>query len=477
MAQLHGVETIELTAGAMAVTTIPTAVIGITGTAPGASAGSVASASTGTPLLDNRVTFSAIEAGQAGNRLMISATEDAGKNTETTVTTDETGVIRIVMAANTTASQLTEAVNKAAPGVMAKTESGQGTMQPFELQLSGGTDEPFPLNIPVAVTSQAQVRLLGTEGTLPQALTDISDQRTALTIVVRVAECQTVAKQQPEVLNGIRALGTSLAVTSYQPRILLATGFSESDAVGKALETVANKLRAVAYIDCASGATLQEVVTRRQLYGARCELLRPRVLISGIGGQQEYRPYSAVAAGLRARIDYENGWWWSKSNQEIFNIQGVEQVDECIAGEEACDANLLNMQNVSTIIRHSGFRHWGNRLCSADPRWQFESVRRTADVIEDSIQNTMLNYIDRPLDKEIADDVIGTINAYMRQLTLLKAIFGGQAWLDDELNTAESLAAGVLFINYDFGPKSPTERITLRVRVNNNYALEEMVTA
>ena len=62
----------------------------------------------------------------------------------------------------------------------------------------------------------------------------------------------------------------------------------------------------------------------------------------------------------------------------------------------------------------------------------------------------------------------------MRQLVGLKAIFGGKAWLDEELNTAESLAAGQLYIDYDFGPKSPTERITLRVRVNNDYAVEEM---
>lgn len=132
------------------------------------------------------------------------------------------------------------------------------------------------------------------------------------------------------------------------------------------------------------------------------------------------------------------------------------------------------MENISTIVRRDGFKHWGNRLCTTDPQWRFESVRRSADVIEDSIQETVLLYNDRPLDRDIADDIIGTINAYMRQLVGLKAIFGGKAWLDEELNTAESLAAGQLYIDYDFGPKSPTERITLRVRVNNDYAVEEM---
>ena len=180
---------------------------------------------------------------------------------------------------------------------------------------------------------------------------------------------------------------------------------------------------------------------------------------------------------MRARIDFEKGWWWSKSNQDINNILGVEQIDEFILGDENCDANLLNMQNVSTIIRRAGFKHWGNRLCATNPQWRFESVRRTADVIEDSIQETMLEYVDRPLDRENADDIIGTINAYMRQLVGLGAIFGGRAWLDEELNTAETMASGVLYINYDFGPKSPTELISLRVRVNNNYALEEMLAA
>ena len=43
MSQLHGVETIELTSGTVAVTTIQTAIIGLVGTAPDASGGTAAS--------------------------------------------------------------------------------------------------------------------------------------------------------------------------------------------------------------------------------------------------------------------------------------------------------------------------------------------------------------------------------------------------------------------------------------------------
>lgn len=489
MANLHGVETIELTSGTVAVTTIQTAIIGLVGTAPDASAGSPAAGTVGTPILDNVVEFSATLVGRAGNVLVVSATagvpdaenpaevettavwEAAASTLTITLGCDEGGKLKA------TPTDVVTAVGAVAEVKVTAKGTGSGIVTPFSLQLAGGEDEPYPLNTPVAIVGTTMLSRLGDKGTLKQALTEINDQRNALTVVVRVAEEKDEARTRAAVLAGIVALSSAKSVTTYQPRIVIAPGFSEDDAVGKALETVAGKLRAVAYIDCESGATLQEVVQRRQSYGTRTELLRPRVQVSNADGQLVYRPYSAFAAGLRARIDFEKGWWWSKSNQDINNIIGVEQIDEFILGDENCDANLLNMQNVSTIIRRAGFKHWGNRLCGTNPQWRFESVRRTADVIEDSIQETMLEYVDRPLDRENADDIIGTINAYMRQLVGLGAIFGGRAWLDEELNTAESMAAGVLYINYDFGPKSPTELISLRVRVNNNYALEEMLAA
>jgi len=501
MSDLHGVETIELTSGTVAVTTIQTAIIGLVGTAPDASAGEPASGTTGTPILDNVLTFKAITIGRAGNAISVEAVaaspdpqkkaavstsavwDASAMKLSITLGCDEKGAGTATPSDVAAAIEQIDIDNTNEDGIIINSVrvrasgSGVGVVTPFNIQLSGGENEPFPLNTPVAVVGTTMISRLSDAGTLKQALADINDQRNALTVIVRVSKETTEEKQRAAILAGIGKLSSAKSATTYQPRIVIAPGFSEDDAVGKALETVAGKLRAVAYVDCKSGATLQEVVQRRQSFGARTELLRPRVQVSNSDGQLVYRPYSAFAAGLRARIDFEKGWWWSKSNQDINNIIGVEQIDEFILGERNCDANLLNMQNVSTIVRRSGFKHWGNRLCADDPQWHFESVRRTADVIEDSIQEAMLPYVDRPLDRENADDIIGTINAYMRQLVGLGAIFGGRAWLDEELNTAEKLAAGELYINYDFGPKSPTELISLRVRVNNNYALEEMLAA
>ena len=487
MSELHGVETIELTAGTMAVTTIKTAVIGLVGTAPDASLGTCARGTAGTELLDNLLSFEADQPGRSGNQykvIAVAAVPDNSMPEPIESSADyHSGILTLTLgcdAEGRVTARAYEIVALVAQLAHSKIRllptDGQGVIMPFSVELSGGEDEPFPLNTPVVMVGTNQLHRLGDSGTLKQALTDINDQRATLTIVVRVAEDSDNSRQRAAVLNGMRVWSQSVSVTDLTPRVLIATGFSEDDAVGKGLEAQANKLRAVAYVDCASMASAQEVVQRRQLYGARVELLRPRVLVTDKNGENRYRPYSARAAGLRARIDVEKGWWWSKSNQDIYNILGVEQADEFILGEPNCQANLLNMENISTIIRRNGFKHWGNRLCTVDPQWRFESVRRSADVIEDSIQETVLLYSDRPLDRDIAEDIIGTINAYMRQLIGLKAIFGGEAWLDEELNSRESLAAGQLYINYDFGPKSPTERITLRVRVNKDYAIEEMTS-
>lgn len=483
MPDLHGVESIELTNGTVAVQTVETAVIGLVGTAPDAVPATNATGVAGSVLLGTQLQFNAVAVGRAGNGTVVEAVA-AGATTTTTTAEVDGQTVTITLAVDAT-GKVTAKVSDVAAAIAALTTppvtvdqtgtTATAIVSPFSVTLSGGEDEPFPLNTPVLVAGAlTRSDQLGIAGTLYDSLQDIFDQTGALVVVVRADEGADDDATRANILTAIDQLPLARSNVNYQPRILIATGFSDDDGVGKELEVAAQKLRAIAYLDSPSMATPAEIATRRNLYGDRVEMLRPLVTVVNSAGQNVNRPYSARAAGLRARIDYENGWWWSKSNQDVYGIIGTEQIDEFIIGDKTCQANLLNMDNISTIIRFDGFKHWGNRLCTTNPQWRFEAVRRTADVIEDSIQRAMMPYVDRPIDKNIAEDVIGSINAYLRQLKNLGAIFGGTAWLDPELNTAESMAAGDLYINYDFGPKSPMETLTLRVRVNNNYGVEEL---
>ncbi|EOU3578271.1 phage tail sheath C-terminal domain-containing protein [Escherichia coli] len=488
---LHGIRTLEYDDGTKDINTVDISVIGIVGTATNVAEATRASLTWGSSLADNLVEFSTVSPGSDGNKWVVEIVDMTVEGATCTpgysTLPDGTKKLTMITEPGMTPGKMYDQNQEYREGktdgewinvTFGGEHSGTGTV--FGLpptNLSGGTDDAFPINSPVLIAgSQKKAALLGKYGTLPPAISDILNQTDALIVVVRVVESSDDADMSENVIAGINSLLTSAQINEVTPRIIIAPDYSARDEIAAQLEVVANKLRGVCYIDSPRAATPADVVNRRQKLGGRAELLRPRVYsTSDVSGLS--RPYSAIAAGLRARIDNEKGFWWSKSNQNIYGVTGLEQVDDFIIGETNCTANLLNASQVSTIIRYDGFRHWGNYLCSLSPQWSFESVRRTADVIEDSIARAMMtDFIVRPIDLHLGTDVVESINAYLHKLEEQGAINGGRAWLDSELNTKESLAAGNLYINVDFGPKSPAQTITLMYRINNDYTVEALAS-
>lgn len=86
-------------------------------------------------------------------------------------------------------------------------------------------------------------------------------------------------------------------------------------------------------------------------------------------GHEEVVLTSPYVAGLIARSDNENGFYWSPSNQEIYGIvSNVRPVDFTL-GDANCRVNFLNENEVTTIIHQEGYRLWGNESCANDPKW------------------------------------------------------------------------------------------------------------
>jgi phage tail sheath protein FI len=183
-------------------------------------------------------------------------------------------------------------------------------------------------------------------------------------------------------------------------------------------------------------------------------------------------PASARVAGVIARTDNDLGFWNSPSNKEINGIVGTKRAVDFVLGDPNARANYLNSREVATIIRQDGYRLWGNRTCSSDPKWAFLPVRRTADLINDSILRAHLWAVDRAITKTYLDDVVASVNSYLSYLREVGAIIDGKCWVDKSLNTPEQIADGRVTFDFDFTPPYPAEKITFRSRLTNEYLSE-----
>lgn len=362
-------------------------------------------------------------------------------------------------------------------------------------------EDDFPLNTPVLIAgSRVEAARLGSSGTLPAAVDGIFDQIGAMIVVVRVAEGEGDTPEErhaatmTNILGGVDAdTGQYLGVHAFlaarstirvTPRILIAPGFTHqrpvdpddaarqlSNPVLAELIGIAERLRAVIVADGPSSNDAAAIVHRKDYGSARIYVVDPWVKVMR-GGAIVAEPPSARVAGLMAKIDNDRGFWWSPSNNVINGILGTSRPVDFALGDPNARANYLNENDVATIIQEDGYRLWGNRTCADDPLWHFLSVRRTADMINESLLQAHLWAVDRNITKTYVEDVTESVNAYLRHLTALGAILGGRCWPDPDLNTPASVQSGRIYFNFDFTPPYPAEHIIFRSHLVNDYIVE-----
>lgn len=360
----------------------------------------------------------------------------------------------------------------------------------------------FPLDTPVLITSPAEAEALiagvlpdtpaeADRGTLPSAFAGVFDQARPPIVVVRVDTVETDTAQLAEVVGqavgyqGVYALLTAQTVAKAQPRILIAPGFTHqvptagepAEAVANpvvvALKAVADKLRAVVVTDGPSSTFAEAVAKHEREGGQRVYMVEgDRKVLDPVSKTIVTAPASAVAAGRIARTDAELGFWHSPSNKPLNGVLGVGRMIEFSLSDPAAESNRLNAVGIATIVNLDGeFRLWGNRTTEDD----FLSVRRTADVIHDAVERSYAWAMDRPMSGQLLQDVVGQVEAYLRDLKARGAILGGKAWLDPELNTEAAGKAGRAFVNFDFLPPPPLDRLTFQAFREDAY-FSELVT-
>jgi phage tail sheath protein FI len=341
----------------------------------------------------------------------------------------------------------------------------------------------FPFDTPVLLTNvQTAIGKAGTTGTLAKSLQAIADQTKPYTIVVRVKEGATEAETTSALIGtttaegkytGMKALLAAKARVGMVPRILGVPGLDNLP-VATALVTIAQQLRAFAYVSAWGCKTKEEVVAYRDNFGAR------EVMVIW----PEFQNWSTVtnatvtasavarALGLRAKIDQDVGWHKTLSNVAVNGVTGISADVFWDLQNPATDANYLNSNEVTTLINEGGFRFWGSRTTSEDPLFAFENYTRTAQILADTMAEAHMWAVDKPLHASLVRDIIEGVNAKFREMIAAGYLIGGKCWYPDDANDKDTLKAGKLFLDYDYTPVPPLEDLTLRQRITDRYLID-----
>lgn len=317
----------------------------------------------------------------------------------------------------------------------------------------------------------------------------------------KVTSVDIVGAVTASVYTGMQAFLKSFSLFGYWPKILIAPGFSSTLTVAQGLQTIAKLIRAVTAIDNANGTIPASAEGDRNVIGNVFNVASDRVILlspnwefvdtglipTGVtvnaqtgaalqanNNSNSVGPYSQWYAGVVSANDFTNGYWWSPSNKPVNGVYGPDVDLYLSAFDPNADNQLINQAGIVTMFNSfgTGWLVWGNRSSffpSNTGPTNFISVRRTLDVIEESCQIAMLQFIDAPINNGLINTVLATINAFLRTLIQQGALVTGSvASFNAGLNPKTNLANGIIVFSLNIMPPTPAENIQLNVYVDTN---------
>ncbi|MBD8556912.1 phage tail protein [Rhizobium sp. CFBP 8762] len=231
-----------------------------------------------------------------------------------------------------------------------------------------------------------------------------------------------------------------------------------------ALATITPQIRARAYINGPNTSNAEAIRFRQMVNSDRILIIDPMGL-KNVNGKPVEVSSAAVFAGVRARVvASDEGVSGSVSNKIIRSLDGVAR-----AIQYPYDSNYLNEQHVSTIINErGGLRTWGSRLATDKLIWAFDSVRATADMINEALEDIYFQWADKKFTVANLKMMVEDGNAALRAFKSNDDILGGRVWLSKQ-NTPTLNAGGKVFLDVEYEPVGLMEQINITAHRNIFY--------
>ena len=279
--------------------------------------------------------------------------------------------------------------------------------------------------------------------------------------------------------TGIYAALDVNSVHGFKPRWLccpgLDTGSRPGDAangLAAAMVIVAERLRAMTAIDGPNTNHADVITYIGDFDSDRAIVIDPAALIQGEDGNPVERAMSGFAVGAIVRNDYENGWWSPPSNTPIFGIVGTARPID--AGEASSRAQLMLDNAIWTVTNENGgFILTGTDTpATTDPEYSFPNVRRTIDIVADSLRQAHQWAVAEGITKTYVSAVTQSVNDFIRGLVRKDALTGGLCYADPGSNTPAEIQQGLVEFNLELTPIYPANSITFNLQLTPKYLTE-----
>ncbi|MCE7729625.1 Ig-like domain-containing protein [Vibrio campbellii] len=231
-------------------------------------------------------------------------------------------------------------------------------------------------------------------------------------------------------------------------------------------------------------STIEEAYAFKQNFGDdRYIPAWPRPLVIQEDGSTQVDWFAPSIVGLIAQVDRngtgdtivpETGYWCSPSNYPLIDVIGPSIDVEYIPNDVACDVNYLNANGIYSMINHGGWKGFGN-YSSAFPDstdiTSFVCVRRSADVIEETIEDMTLQFLDKPmftgphgLQNMVCGRVRDSVNDYLRSKVGTSLVYAN-VYLEVDDNPLVNLQQGKIKYRYQFTPPIPMQTVEYEAEI------------
>lgn len=271
----------------------------------------------------------------------------------------------------------------------------------------------------------------------------------------------------------------------FSAKIHLAPGILHKDGAASLAVSAVKQTRGVWAGDMPEDVfTKEEAYAFRQQFGHQRYFVGwPRPLVLQDDGSTAVDWFAPSIAGLMAQVDRngvndpiagQTGYWCSPSNYPLLDIVGPSIDMEYIPSDAACDVNYLNANGIYTMINRGGWHGFGN-YSTAYPAstaiTSFLCVRRTADIIEESIEAATLQFLDKPMftgPNGLANQVCGrvrdTVNDYLREKEGTALVYSNVYLLASD-NPLINLQQGKIKYRYQFTPPIPLQTVEYNAEI------------